>query len=174
MTPDDPTILRTVRGYAVEWSYVFHAGDDINRLDPNQQFTFLPGCLDKHLATNPDIPLTMDLDGKTIFARTGDGTLILEPDEHGLLVTAKLVDNPVNRKLCALIDSGKVRGWSHNTKPVFGDWRFSKVDGVSRWTFHKMRLTEVTIVVRKHPRQRTRKTPIFLEGGPEAKEPTNV
>ena len=174
MTPDDPKILRVVSGYAVEWSYRYHGGKYIEKLDPTQQFAFLPGCFDRCLSKSPDIALTQDLDGKTIFARTSDGTLLLEPDDVGLLVTAKLVDNPQNRELCRLIDRGRVRGWSHRTTPTFGDWRFSKVDGVSLYEYRHTKLTEVTIVIRKFPRQKTRTTPIFLSGGPQKKVVANV
>jgi HK97 family phage prohead protease len=167
--PPEAKILRTLRGYCKEWHYRYHRGLFINRLNENHQYSFLPGCYDRCLARKRDIPLTRDLDGKTVFARTGDNTLVLESDDFGLMAHVTLLDTPQNRELCDLIDAGKVRGWSQRSLPVFGGSRVTKENGVTLQEHRIADLTEVTLVVKKWPRAKTRKTPIFLFGGPHAK-----
>lgn len=173
-TLPEAKILRVIRGYAKEWHYRYHSGTYINQLDQSQQYSFLPGCYDKCLARKPDIPLTRDLDGKSVFARTGDGTLRLESDQIGLMVHAVLLDTPLNRELCELIDAGKVRGWSQRSEQFFGGFRIRKEDGVTLREHHTAGLKELTLVIGKWPRAKTRQTPIFLMGGPQAKGMAHV
>lgn len=173
-TLPEAKILRTIHAYAIEWGYRYVAGKTWGSMTPNKQFSFLPGCFDKCLARRPDIPLTRDLDGKSIFARTGDNTLVLTSDDTGLLASVVLLDTPLNRELCQLIDDGKIRGWSHKAIPLFFGWR-SVVEGDTHIDEHRdATLAEVTLVVRKWPRAKTRKTPIFLFGGPQPKGMAHV
>lgn len=165
-------VLRYVKGYAVEWGTRYPTGEYGNQWD--RQFTFLPGAFDACLSRCPDIPLTQDLDGQTIFARTGDGTLQLDSDNFGLLADIELLDTPENRELCRMIDAGQIRGWSHFAKPMVG--RLGKADesGVRVFTHQAAELTELTLVVNKVPRAKSRKSPIFLCGGPGTMEAADV
>lgn len=167
-------ILRRISGYPLEWNYRYSEGERIDQLNSKKQFQFLPGCFDKHLATNPDITLTKDLDGKSIFARTGDGTLRITSDDVGLLIEADLIDNHLNRRLCSLIDRNRVRGWSHRAFPQLFGYRITTTDDVRLTQHHTAKLTEITLVIDKFPRARTRVTPIFLAGGPRLKVAANV
>lgn len=167
-------ILRTIKAYALEWGYRYSEGERIDQLNAQRQFQFLPGCFDKHLATNPEITLTRDLDGKTVYARTSDGTLRIESDDVGLLVTADLLDNHLNRQLCSRIDAGRVRGWSHLAAPQLFGFRITQTDDVRLTQHHAAMLKELTLVIDKFPRARTRETPIFLKGGPRLKVAANV
>lgn len=160
-------ILRTISGYCLEWQYRYSEGTDINRLNSKRQFEFLPGCFDKHLASGPDVALTMDLNSGIVFARTGDGTLRIQSDDTGLLVTADLVDSSLNRRLCHWIDIGRIRGWSHKAQPLFGGFRITKDADSQLTSHHQCQLQELTLVVNKFPRARSRTTPIFLTGGPK-------
>lgn len=164
-----PMILRTIKGYALEWGYKYSEGVDINKLNAKRQFEFLPGSFNKCLPANPDIILSRDLDGKTVFARTSDGTLRIESDDTGLLVTADLIDNHLNRQLCSLIDRNRVRGWSHRAVPQLFGFKITTTGDVRLTQHHTATLKELTLVVSKHPRARTRQTPIFLQGGPKSK-----
>lgn len=162
-------ILRTISGYCMEWGYVYAEGALIHALNAKKHFEFTPGCFDAHLATNPDVALTMDLDGKSVFARTGDGSLKIVSDDVGLLVTADLLDTPLNRQLCKAIDIGRVRGWSHKAQPQWGGFRVTKTGDSQLTSHHQCQLQELTLVVNKFPRARSRRTPVFLSGGPKRK-----
>ncbi|HUQ70680.1 MAG TPA: HK97 family phage prohead protease [Planctomycetaceae bacterium] len=157
-------VLRVVRGHAIEWHGKYP--DGLYGNDFANQFSFLPGAFDASLAGGGDIALTMDMDGVP-FARRSDGTLRITSDAVGLLVEADLRDNPRNHVLCNRIDAGKVKGWSHQfwAAPSWG--RVRSVKGVRLTEFHRADLLELTIVIRKRPRQRVRKTSIFLSGGPQ-------
>lgn len=161
-----PKVLRTISGYAVEWDFYYpngRYGDDFKNV-----FCFKQGAFDAAIASRADIKLTQDLDGKTVFARTGDGTLRIESDETGLLVTADLLDSPHNRILDRKIDTGRIRGWSHLYKMRQGGHKFRHQieTGVFHCDNYAADLLELTLVVNKVPRQKIRKTPIFLTGGP--------
>lgn len=161
-----PLVLRTIVGYCVEWHARYPTG--IYGNDYSQQFTFLPGAFHASIGNGNDIKLTQDLDGKTVFARTSDGTLRIESDDVGLLVTADLIDSPQNRKLVRKIDSNQVRGWSHRFVSQFG--RQSSTDGVKLMEFTQATLQELTLVINKVPRLKQRQTPIFLSGGPQGRK----
>lgn len=165
-------VLRYVRGYAVEWGTRYPTGDYGNQWD--RQFSFMPSAFDACLSRCPDIALTQDLDGKTIFARTGDCTLDIEADNFGLLVQAVLLDTPENRELCRMIDAGQIRGWSHYWRPTFGGCLKRDENGVQIFEHHTALLKELTFVVNKVPRAKERKTPIFLCGGPATMEAADV
>ena len=154
-------MLRKIEGYAVEWGYYHFSGLYGDQRD--KQFAFLPGCFDASIARAENIALTMDLDSRTIFAQTSDSTLQLTSDDVGLLASVTLMDSPQNRELCRLIDAGKVRGWSHRSRPQFLGWKTRRENGVTLEDHHRAELTELTLVVKKVPRQKTRKTPIFIE-----------
>lgn len=153
-------VLRVVSGYAVEWGYRYP--DGVYGNDFANQFAFRPGAFNASLARGGDIALTQDLNGVP-FARTGDSTLRITSDAVGLLVEADLLDNPLNRGLCNLIDAGRVKGWSHNFLARAGGYRIRDVDGVKLTEIHRAELLELTLVIKKRPRQRVRSTPIFLE-----------
>lgn len=165
-------VLRYVRGYAVEWNTRYPCGEFGEQKD--RQFTFLPGSFDKCLARCPDIFLSRDLDHQTVYARTSDCTLQLEADNFGLLADIELLDTPHNWELCRMIDAGKIRGWSHYAKPMVS--RFLKADenGVRVFEYSAADLSELTLVIAKRPRAMTRKTPIFLAGGPGTTESADV
>ena len=114
------------------------------------------------------------MDGVTVFASVADGTLRLTSDDVGLLVEADLLDNPTNRELVDLIDRGKVRGWSHGTSMLFANRKTTKIGDVTLTSYISAMLSEITLVVHKHPRARTRTTPIFLTGGPQERLPAGV
>lgn len=165
-------VLRYVRGYAVEWGTRYPFGPYGNQWD--KQFTFLPGAFNACLSNCPDIALTKDLDGKTIFARTGDCTLDIQPDNFGLLVEAELLDTPENWELCRLIDANRIRGWSHYWRPTLGGFHKRDENGVELFEHHTAVLKELTLVVNKRPRAMYRKSPIFLCGGPGTTEAADV
>ncbi len=159
-------ILRTIKSYCLEWNTYHPSGTMGN--DWGSQFCFLKDCFSRSIATGKDIPFTMDLNGQP-FAQTADQTLRLTSDDVGLLLEADLVDSPLNRWLVAQIDGGKVRGWSHSSRPVFGGFR-SRREGDITFTDHRAAiLLEVCVVIRKVPRAKTRTTPVFLSGGPQGR-----
>lgn len=165
IAPSPPKVLRTISSYCCEWNYRFLGGK--YGTDSKNQFAILPGAFSKSIADGHDIPLTMDLDGKSFFARTGNGTLRLSCDHIGLLATADLLDTPLNRELIRKIDASKVRGWSFRFRGTLG--RQYQQAGVAMTDVAQAHLDEVCLVVHKVPRQRTRQTPIFLTGGPKEK-----
>ncbi len=157
-----PQILRTVSAYVVEWGYYYPSG--LHGDDYKNQFCFRRGAFDNTLARNPDIALTQDMNGVP-FARTSDGTLRIASDETGLLIEADLLDSQINRVLCRRIDARKIRGWSHKAGwPMIRTKRTE--NGVTFTDYHSAKLLEATIVFAKTPRQKVRKTPMFLSGGP--------
>lgn len=161
-------ILHEFSGYVLEWGYEYYPGF-INKPDTSKPFLFLPGCFDECLASQPDIALTKDLDGVSVFARTSDGTLKLTSDDMGLLAHVTLLDNPLNRSLCFMMATGSIRGWSHRAHQIWGGMRVTKNNGVTLTEHRRANLSQVTLVVKKFPRARSRKTPIFLTGGPNGK-----
>ncbi|HUQ69228.1 MAG TPA: HK97 family phage prohead protease, partial [Planctomycetaceae bacterium] len=161
-------MLRTISGYVIEWQFAYPEGPfcDWNKVGVNR-FTYLAGSFDASIASGRDVPLTMDMDGVTVFARTGDGTLRITSDDVGLLVEADLLDTELNRVLVRRIDNKKVKGWSHRSFHTPLGCRVRQVDRVKLTEIHDAELREVTIVIRKVPRQLVRATPIFLSGGPK-------
>gem|GEM_PF-4891959 len=162
-----PKVLRTISAYVVEWHYAYPSGllgDNFS-----QQFCFLPHAFNACLSRGKDIALTQDMDASKVFASIASGTLRITSDDTGLLITAKLLDSPENRLLCRLIDAGRVKGWSHKFRPVLGGYRtrFEIQQNARITSHHRAELQELTIVIRKRPRQLVRKTPIFLSGGPK-------
>lgn len=161
-------VLRVIEAYAVEWHYAYPSGlygNDVDNL-----FRFLPGAFDRAIARKANIQLTQDLTGMPIFAQTSDGTLQITSDATGLLVRAELVDTAQNRRLVNLIDSGAVKGWSHRFRPLWGGFRCRCESGI-QYTDHRVAdLSEISVVLKKVPRQKVRTTPVFLSGGPSQKD----
>lgn len=166
-------ILRTLHGYVLEWGCEYLPGP-IFKPERNKPFTFREGCFDRCLARKPVIHLTKDMDSDFDFARTSDNTLTLVSDDVGLLAHVVLLDTPLNRSLCELIDAGKIRGWSHKAQPILGGMRVTRENGATFTEHLHANLLQVTLVHRKFPRARTRKTPIFFFCNPNPMGATNV
>ena len=84
-TPDEVVI----EGYAATYEpYEWPAGDSGGWVEQIPRETFAAA-----LAENPDMGLTVNFDGPPI-ARTADGTLQVEADEHGLKIRATIGGEP--------------------------------------------------------------------------------
>lgn len=165
MTATEPTILREICGYAIQWNVYGPAGK--HGEIKNRRFAFLPGCFDNSLAGNHEIVLEQNCSGgPPVFACRSDGTLKLTSDETGLLVTATLLDTAANRLLLWKIDNGHCKGWSHRWKPIPGQQRISLKDGIFCTDHIRGHLLAVSLSVGAGRPRMLKTTPMFNYGGP--------
>lgn len=98
-----------VEGYAARYEpYLLYDDGDYGRVYER----FAPGCFDNCDMT--DVILQYDHAGR-VFARTTNGTLVVEPDENGLFMAADLSRTEKARDLYADIAAGMITKMS---------WRF--------------------------------------------------
>lgn len=115
--PDADLELRSVgdglsfEGYALVWNTWSEPIPGGPRGDFREQFA--PNSLDRTLARDPDIVLSVQHSLTTIpLGRTSAGTFSVQADDHGLLTKGELPDNELGRPVRDAIKRRDMRGMS--------------------------------------------------------------
>lgn len=106
--------------------------------------TIAPGAFARSLKAKNDVRMYVNHDDNLVLASRRSGTLKLEEDSRGLLVTAKLPDTSYARDLTALMRSGIVDSMSFGFSVPRGGDSWSE-DGMRR-RLNEVRLHEVSVV----------------------------
>lgn len=113
-TPFEVSDRRRVSFYAAVWdspAVVFDVGPD-GKTRIKYRETIRPGAFTHALRTSPDVVADIDHDQTRTFARTSDGTLILQADPHGLYCSAWVPETESGDKIIGDIKNGKLTGCS--------------------------------------------------------------
>lgn len=127
---------KTVGGYAA----IFNSPTDIGGL-----FTevIAPGAFTATLASNADVCALYSHDYDKLLGRSGNATLRLKEDDHGLAVEIDLPDTSDGRDVATLIERGDLSGMSFGFAVRHDEWD-DTVNPPLR-TIHAVDLMEVTI-----------------------------
>lgn len=112
---------RYVEGYAARYDpyLLYDFGDDGKTFE-----RFEPGCFDH--ADLSDVILQFDHAGR-VFARNTNGSLLVEPDMHGLFMAADLDRTELARGLYEDISAGMITKMSWRFMP--GKWHVEEING---------------------------------------------
>lgn len=88
------------------------------------------GAFRKAIIATNNIPLLWQHERRDMLATTKSGNLRITEDGKGLLVEAKLPNNPLGEYVRSMIESGDVRGMSYGIETAPSDSKMEKRDGV--------------------------------------------
>lgn len=124
-----------IEGYAARYDpYVLYDGGD----DGKVYERFEPGCFDE--TDMSDVIFQFDHAGR-VFARTTNGTLIVEPDSAGLFTAADLSKSDGARSIHADIDARLLTKMSWRFR--VGDYRVERTEGSNDVTIVHTRVPKI-------------------------------
>ncbi|WP_455543373.1 HK97 family phage prohead protease [Intestinibacter sp.] len=131
----------TVQGYVNE------TGKQSNLLGTKKKFkeTIQKGAFTRALAKGNDVHFLAEHDENKILASTRNGSLTLEEDEKGLLMTADISDTTYGRDYHTLIKDGILRNMSFGFTVDKDKWNKEK-DGTYTREVNDLTLYEVSVV----------------------------
>lgn len=103
------------------------------------------GAFDRALAEDQDVVFLMNHDPNHVLARTTSGTMRLDKDKRGLVVSADLADTTLGRDLRVLLERRDVNAMSIAFTAVAEEWTTQK-DGTDVRTINDLNLYDVSAV----------------------------
>lgn len=103
------------------------------------------GAFSRALSINDDIDFLAEHDNKKILSSTRNGSLILNEDNHGLLMEATITPTSYGKDYFELIKSGILRNMSFGFKVIKESWS-KAADGIFERTIDELELLEVSVV----------------------------
>lgn len=77
-----------------------------------------PGAFSRSLNTNADVLATVNHDPAQTFARTTDGTLLVQEDPKGLFASCWLPETPLGDRVLQGVQDGTITGCSFRFAPI--------------------------------------------------------
>lgn len=106
-----------------------------------------PDAFNRTLKEFPDVFALVEHDTNRVLGRTGNGTLRIAPDGHGLRIEIDPADTTYARDYTALVKRGDVAGMSFRFRPFAGGDSWDRSGAIPVRTLKSVQLKEVSIVV---------------------------
>lgn len=100
------------------YAAVYDSPTTITSEGPAYRELIRPGAFAAALAAGTDVIANVNHDPAQTFARTSDGSLLLQEDGHGLFASCWLPENELGDAILEGVQSGRITGASFRFRPV--------------------------------------------------------